>query len=271
MSLLHLDARPDFAHLGGGRDGRFGAAVSGASHLVIALLLLAAFKAASDPATPANVRTLDPTRLIWMPSRVDGGGRAGGGDRSPVPARRAQAPGESRVTMPSAPSQQAANTTVEPPPDTLPINVRPMGDATQALVGAINSESATTAPGPGSGIAGDRDGRTLGDGSVRQSGTGDGPVPAGPGVTTPVLIQQVKPQYTADAMRAKVQGSVWLECVVLRDGTVGAVKVTRSLDPVFGLDEQAIAAAKQWRFKPGLLKGQPVPVAITIELTYSLR
>lgn len=270
MSLLHLDARPDFAHLGG-RDGRFGAAVSGASHLVIALLLLAAFRAASGPATPANVSALDPTKLIWMPSLIDGGGRAGGGDHSPLPARRAQAPGESRVTMPSAPAQQSADTAVEPPPDLPSINVTPMGDATQTLVGTIASDSATTVLGPGSGIAGDNDGRTTGDGTAPQSGIGDGPIPAGPGVTTPVLLQQVKPQYTADAMRAKVQGSVWLECVVLRDGTVGAVKVTRSLDPVFGLDQQAIAAARQWRFKPGLLRGQPVPVAITIELTFSLR
>ena len=76
---------------------------------------------------------------------------------------------------------------------------------------------------------------------------------------------------TADAMRAKVQGSVWLECIVLPDGTVGDVRITRSLDSRFGLDQEAIAAARRWRFKPGLLNGRPVPVAITIELTFSLR
>jgi hypothetical protein len=36
-------------------------------------------------------------------------------------------------------------------------------------------------------------------------------------------------------MEAKIQGSVWVECVVLRDGTVGEVKVIRSLDQTFGL------------------------------------
>jgi protein TonB len=76
---------------------------------------------------------------------------------------------------------------------------------------------------------------------------------------------------TADAMRAKVQGSVWLECIVLPDGTVGDVRITRSLDSRFGLDEEAIAAARRWRFKPGLLNGRPVPVAVTIELMFSLR
>ena len=55
------------------------------------------------------------------------------------------------------------------------------------------------------------------------------------------------------------------------DGTVGDVKVTRSLDPIFGLDQEAIKAAKQWRFRPGMRQGEPVPVIITIELTFTLR
>ena len=75
----------------------------------------------------------------------------------------------------------------------------------------------------------------------------------------------------ADAMRAKIQGSVWLECIVMPDGSVGEVKVTRSLDPIFGLDQEAIKAAKQWRFRPGMRQGAPVPVIITIELTFTLR
>jgi TonB family protein len=66
---------------------------------------------------------------------------------------------------------------------------------------------------------------------------------------------------------------VQLECVVLPDGSVGEVRVTRSLDPVFGLDQKAIVAAKQWRFVPGKLRqtGQPVSVLVLIELTFTLR
>jgi TonB family protein len=45
----------------------------------------------------------------------------------------------------------------------------------------------------------------------------------------------------------------------------------RSLDPRFGLDEEAIKAARQWRFAPGTRMGQPVSVQITIELTFTLR
>jgi len=91
----------------------------------------------------------------------------------------------------------------------------------------------------------------------------------GPGVAAPVAVKEVKPQYTADAMRAKVQGAVTLECVVQPDGTVGEVRVTKALDP--GLDQEAIKAVKQWRFRPGTKDGKPVPVLVTLELTFTLR
>jgi protein TonB len=81
----------------------------------------------------------------------------------------------------------------------------------------------------------------------------------------------MKPNYTANAMRAKVQGVVLLECVVLPDGSVGEVTILKSLDKVFGLDEEAIKAAKQWRFVPGRRLGEPVPVYVTIELAFTLR
>ena len=86
-----------------------------------------------------------------------------------------------------------------------------------------------------------------------------------------MLLREVKPQYTSDAMRAKIQGTVLVECVVNKDGTVGDVQVVRSLDSVFGLDQEAIKAARQWRFRPGTRLGEPVPVLITIQLDFSLR
>ena len=60
-------------------------------------------------------------------------------------------------------------------------------------------------------------------------------------------------------------------CVVRPDGTVGDVQIVRSLDPTFGLDLQAIAAVKQWKFAAGTRLGEPVAVRITIELTFTLR
>ncbi len=97
-----------------------------------------------------------------------------------------------------------------------------------------------------------------------------GPVyKAGPGITVPVLIKEVKPVYTKEAKRAGVQGKVPLECVVMPDGTVADVKVVKSLDP--DLDEAAVKAMKKWTFKPGTKDGQPVAVRIEVEMTFSLR
>jgi periplasmic protein TonB len=92
----------------------------------------------------------------------------------------------------------------------------------------------------------------------------------GKSVTYPRIIREVKPQYTADAMRAQIQGAVFLECIVLPDGTVGDVRVVKSLDSTFGLDQEAIRAAKQWRFQPGTRDGVAVSVVVTIELTFTL-
>jgi TonB family protein len=93
----------------------------------------------------------------------------------------------------------------------------------------------------------------------------------GDGVTLPTVAHEVKPKYTPEAMERKIQGSVWLETVVLETGDVGDVVVTRSLDAEYGLDQQAITAAKQWKFKPATKDGKPVAVWVTIELTFTLK
>jgi protein TonB len=72
-------------------------------------------------------------------------------------------------------------------------------------------------------------------------------------------------------MRAKAQGRVVLEALVLADGSVGDVRIVRSLDARFGLDHQAVRAVRQWRFAPGTRRGQPIPMLVTIELTFTLR
>ena len=64
---------------------------------------------------------------------------------------------------------------------------------------------------------------------------------------------------------------VLLECVVRPDGSVGNVQVVRSLDSTFGLDQEAVNAARQWHFAPGTRMGEPVAVLVTIELTFTLR
>ena len=89
------------------------------------------------------------------------------------------------------------------------------------------------------------------------------------GVVSPVLVLEVKPKYTEDAMRRKVQGTVEVTAVVRETGVPDTITVIRSLDP--DLDQQAINAAEQWRFRPGTRDGQPVAVKVNIELTFTLR
>ena len=62
-----------------------------------------------------------------------------------------------------------------------------------------------------------------------------------------------------------------LEGVVQTDGSVAYAHVIRSLDPTFGLDEEALKAARQWRFAPGTRMGEPVPVVVTMDVTFSLK
>jgi TonB family protein len=89
---------------------------------------------------------------------------------------------------------------------------------------------------------------------VPGGGIGGGVHKPGGAVTAPRVITEVKPTYTDDALLHKIQGTVVLELVVTGDGRPSQIRVVRSLDPG-GLDEQAVAAAAQWRFEPGRVRG----------------
>jgi len=91
------------------------------------------------------------------------------------------------------------------------------------------------------------------------------------GVTLPVPVRTVKPGYTAAAMDAHIEGKVLLAVLVLDDGKVGEVTVTESLDKEYGLDTQAVEAARQWLFKPGMKGGKPVEVRVTLEMVFTLK
>jgi protein TonB len=91
------------------------------------------------------------------------------------------------------------------------------------------------------------------------------------GIVAPVLIKEVKPRYTAEAREKKIQGIVELEAVVLEDGTVGDVTITKSLDDTYGLDQAAVAAMTQWLFKPGEKDGKAVRVLVQIEMSFTLK
>jgi TonB family protein len=95
--------------------------------------------------------------------------------------------------------------------------------------------------------------------------------PCAADVQEPILQHEVEPAYTEEAMRALVQGVLVLDALVLPDGTVGNVRVIRSLDRQLGLDDQGIQAVRQWQFTPGTVRGQVVPMIVNIELSFTLK
>ena len=86
----------------------------------------------------------------------------------------------------------------------------------------------------------------------------------------PRIKHEVKADYTREARDAGIQGTVVLDTEVLADGTVGDVKVVKSLDAKFGLDDQALKAVKQWTFYPGTVDGKAVTVRVDIEIEFRL-
>jgi len=93
----------------------------------------------------------------------------------------------------------------------------------------------------------------------------------GDGVSLPEVTRQVGPQYTSEAMKNRIEGKVGLDAVVLADGTVGDVTVVQSLDKLYGLDDNAVKAMKQWTFKPGQKEGKAVAVRIHVEMAFTLK
>jgi periplasmic protein TonB len=89
--------------------------------------------------------------------------------------------------------------------------------------------------------------------------------------TMPMIVKDVQPRYTDEARRARIQGNVLLDAIVLKDGTVGDVTVSKSLDKEYGLDDQAVKAMKQWQFKPGTKDGKPADARISVEMSFTLK
>ncbi len=260
-----------------------GAAVASVvSHILFAVLIFLVVRFAPDPATLEFMPEVQAKDIVWLSEPGPGGGGGGGGNNNPEPPRKVELPGKEKITVPVKKPEPAP---VEPPKEEPPpvedlnIPAKTMAAAETPLAGVLNpskveteSQGSGTGGGGGTGTGtGIGSGQGSGLGPGYGGGTGGGAYRPGNGVSLPRVIREVKPQYTADAMRAKVQGTVWLECVVTPDGAVGDIKIVRSLDSVFGLDQEAIKAARQWKFVPGVRAGEPVPVLVTIELTFTLR
>jgi protein TonB len=259
----------------GSRSAR-GPALSFTIHCGAVALLVAA---GTRPEIRLALRnTADAVRVVapYMPSGHGGGG---GGNRSPIPASYGALPK-------SAPRQFVPPTTtlnnpnpalamdpaliLSPNADLPHVNVAELGDPFGKL--GLKSDG----PGWGGGIGtghdggvGPGDGPGLGPGSGGNHGGGVRGLDAGRGaITGPVLLYKVEPEFSEEARKAKHQGVVILYAEVGTNGALENIRVIQGLG--LGLDEKAIAAVKQWRFRPAYRNGQPVATAANIEVNFHL-
>jgi protein TonB len=245
-----------------------------------------AFDVTGEPTQPVRI---EPSHIVFLASKATssgkGGGGGGGGNREPGPIRRAASVGSDRSTLrvakPIGTSGRVVD--VERSLPALLLDAKPLASGVieqLGLPGGGTNVGTSTGPGSGGGVGdgigtGTGAGRGPGLGAGSGGGTGGGAYRAGAyraggGVTPPQLISQVRPAYTAEALEQRIQGSVELELVVTTEGTPSEIRIVRSLDSA-GLDEEAIKAVQQWKFKPGRLAGVPVNVLVTVVLDFTIR
>jgi protein TonB len=160
-----------------------------------------------------------------------------------------------------APETTTPEETAAPQPPDL-VNI-----ADTAMAGAMSAP--TVVAGGGAGPGSDR-GAGDGAGPGTDRGFGNGAYRPGNGVTAPVPVRRASPQYTAEAVRARAQGIIIVECVVEPDGECGDVRVVRAFTPPYGLDRQALETARRWHFRPGTRGGEPVPVLVSFEIAFNI-
>ena len=282
MSDLRANAPAEVRFLFQDTQKRSAGALAVSLGIHAAVFALAVWVAMHPSVAPMATQALDKLndQIVWLDVPGPGGGGGGGGNESPKPVQKVELKGQEKITVPVE-KPPAPVDKPKPPEDpiqnlTIPAQTLASADLAQAgaMEGIPTSDSLGLGRGGGAGTGqgtGIGSGRGSGLGEGWGGGTGGGAYRPGNGVETPRLLKEVKPQYTAQAMRAKIQGEVLLECIVQPDGSVGNVRVVRSLDGAFGLDQEAIKAARQWRFAPGTRQGQPVPVLVTIAIAFTLR
>jgi protein TonB len=94
------------------------------------------------------------------------------------------------------------------------------------------------------------------------------PMRVGGEVKEPIEISRVRPQYPEAARKARMQGVVILEAIITKDGNVESVRILRGINPL--LDNAAVRAVQQWKYKPATFNGRAVPVYLTVTVTFTL-
>jgi TonB family protein len=256
-------------------------------HATMAFALMVPIYIQLEPITQAKtteVQMVDTSNLsdyvFKLPKGNDkSGGGGGGGERNPIPASKGKLPKFSLqpqlappvvVIQNPNPALPVIPTVVVPPDIHVPQpNLPNYGDPLAAMV--------TNSGGPGSGGGiGTGSGGGVGSGTGPGVGPGEGGGIGGghfhvgrDGIGEPTCIYCPSPLFTDEARKARHQGTVLLQIVILPDGRTSDVRVLHGLG--MGLDEKAVETVRTWRWKPVIGPGgKPVTVDLSIEVSFRL-
>lgn len=151
------------------------------------------------------------------------------------------------------------------------VNVQPtlkMGKVDAPNIGMPEAHPAVAVSmgnGSGAGL-----GAGFGDGMGSGSGGnyGGGVFKVGGGVAAPVVVSAVEPGFTEEARQAHVSGKVQVYLQVSPEGRPMHVRVVKGLG--MGLDQKALEAVRQYRFKPAMKDGHPVTVEMNIDVNFQI-
>jgi TonB family protein len=227
---------------------------------------------------PVQATNIDVGDYNAPKSDTKAGGGGGGGDRSLIDANKGKLP--EKIKDPITPPQPQ---TIEKPllPEPAAINVQKdiqlPDNMNMPMIGMHESTNVTLASaGSGSGAGmGTGSGGGMGPGSGNGYGpgyggnAGGGLYQIGGRISAPVVIHSVEAEFSDEARRAKYQGVCLISLIVDAQGNPQNIRIARALG--MGLDEKAIEAIRQYKFKPAMKDGRtPVPVMITIEVDFRL-
>jgi TonB family protein len=277
---MQADWQPSFAtDLHGVKRDPTSNAISFAFHVVvITLALLLAAKAhtivtqqQATVETPLEFNVTTPPITLPVAKAMGGGG--GGGAHEVVEASKGHLPMVAMIQL--MPSQilriDRPKLGVEPT-ETVNIpdnNKLPNMGMAQSQQVALASQGRGSGSGFGQGMGGGigaGHGNGVGPGSG--GGYGGGLMSVGGGVSAPVVIHSVQPEFTDDARRANYQGSVSIKLIVDSQGNPQDVRLASHLG--MGLEEKAIEAVRQYKFKPAMYQGHAVSVQIVIDVDFHL-
>ncbi len=227
------------------------------------------------PAPQVAAVDISAFRPIAPKAEVSGGG-GGGGAHEILQAPKGRMPkiSQNPITPPMIVRNENPKLAVEPAiklPQNIQMpnnNMPNLGDPRTTVVGP-----ASNGPGSGAGLGtgsngGIGSGNGNGYGPGEGGGVGGGLYHVGGGVSPPVLISSVDAEFSDEARRAKYQGVSVVSLIVDAHGNPQRIRVVRKLG--MGLDEKAVEAVQQYKFRPSMLGGKPVPVEITIEVNFHI-